>query len=265
MDYLVIKFGGSVIQEVHTNFFKNIVSLMEEYAIQPIVVHGGGPTISSLLQTLEVETKFIDGMRVTDNQVLDVAEMVLSGLVNKEIVRKLITSGGNAIGLSGADGAFLQAEPLNIKQDLGYVGKITSVNTSLLNIFLDQKMIPVISPIAVDLSGQRWNINADLAAASIAKELQAPLCLITNVSGVMKNGSVLPYLTDIEIERLIEDGTITGGMIPKVRAAIECLREGINEVVILNGADENVLIDYINGKKVGTSIKEAEMKRKIAK
>ena len=126
-------------------------------------------------------------------------------------------------------------------------------------------MIPVISPIAVDLSGQRWNINADLAAASIAKELQAPLCLITNVSGVMKNGSVLPYLTDIEIERLIEDGTITGGMIPKVRAAIECLREGINEVVILNGADENVLIDYINGKKVGTSIKEAEMKRKIAK
>ena len=103
---------------------------MEEYAIQPIVVHGGGPTISSLLQTLEVETKFIDGMRVTDNQVLDVAEMVLSGLVNKEIVRKLITSGGNAIGLSGADGAFLQAEPLNIKQDLGYVGKITSVNTS---------------------------------------------------------------------------------------------------------------------------------------
>lgn len=255
MTYLVIKCGGSVLDEIHPSFYKNIVEIQKE-GLQPIVVHGGGPMISNLLTKLNVETKFVDGLRVTDEKVLDVAEMVLSGSMNKEIVRKLQTAGGKAGGLSGVDGKLLQATALDDK--LGFVGKVEKVNVEFLEYLCKGGLIPVISPIAIDDHGQRWNINADLAASAIAKALNATLCLITNVSGVLQNGRVLNHLTPSKITSLIENGTITGGMMPKVTAAIECLEEGIEEVVILNGLEENALLSYVKGVPMGTTITKKE-------
>ncbi|MGE8203940.1 acetylglutamate kinase [Heyndrickxia sp. NPDC080065] len=256
MSYLVIKCGGSVIENISPSFFQNIVMLMNEHDLNPIIVHGGGPNISDLLNKLGIETSFINGMRVTTDKVLDVVEMVLSGSVNKSIVREIIAYGGKAIGLSGVDGMLLKAKPLASESQLGFVGEIISVNTELLTPLFQKKLIPVISPIAIDESGQRWNINGDMAAAAIAKELQAPLCLITNVSGVMKDGKVLHSIQVPDAETMIKDQTITGGMIPKVQAALECLQAGVKEITILNGLEENAILKLNSGEPIGTKFME---------
>lgn len=258
MSYLVIKCGGSVLNNIHPSFYKNIVNLREQ-GIQPIIVHGGGPVISDLLTKLNIETKFVDGLRVTDEKVLNVVEMVLSGPMNKTIVRNLQVAGGRAIGVSGVDGKLLKAKPLQSNNKLGYVGKVENVNIEFLQYLFDEQFIPVVSPIAIDDQGQRWNINADLAAAAVAKSLKATLCLITNVSGVIKDDQVLNHLTPSEISSLIANAVITGGMIPKVNAAIECLEEGINDVVILNGFEENVIQSYVKGLPIGTTISNKEL------
>lgn len=253
MTYLVIKCGGSVLDNIHPSLYENIVKIQNQ-GIQPVVVHGGGPIISNLLNKLNIKTKFVDGLRVTDEKVLNIAEMVLSGSMNKAIVRNLQIAGGKAIGVSGIDGKLLVASPLQSNHKLGYVGKVDEVNVEFLQCLIDSKLIPVISPIAIDGKGQRWNINADMVAAAVAKKFNAKLCLITNVSGVIQDDRLLNDLTPTQIQRLIECGIITGGMVPKVTAAIECLEEGIDEVVILNGLEENAILSYVKGLPIGTTI-----------
>lgn len=256
MGYLVIKCGGSILEQLPISFFENIVSLMKDQHLKPIIVHGGGPNITQLLTQLEIHTTFHEGLRVTSNEVLDIVEMVLSGSVNKSIVRQIIAAGGMALGLSGVDGMLLVGKPISSTSELGYVGKIESVNPRFVKLLAEEGAIPVISPIAIDGDGQRWNINGDIAAAAIAKALCAPLYMVSDVPGILKNGQVLSQVSISEVEELLKDETISGGMIPKAQAALECLRSGVEEVVIINGLDENGLINLINGMPIGTKIME---------
>lgn len=253
MAYVVIKCGGSILPQLPKTFYENIVTIKKAYHVQPVIVHGGGPMVSSLLEKLNIATSFVDGMRVTTEDVLDVVEMVLSGSINKQIVRNIHVSGGDAVGLSGVDGRLLEAQPLQDQQRLGFVGEIKTVNTKMLTEITAQQQIPVISPIAAGQSGQRWNINADLAAGAVAKALHAPLYMVTNVAGVLQNDSVISRLDAQDVEMMIESGQIHGGMIPKVRAAISCLQQGIKRVVIFNGLEQDSLIKLTVGKQVGTS------------
>lgn len=256
MSYLVIKCGGSVMDQLPASFFDQLVQLVHQGQVKPILVHGGGPDITKLLNELNIESKFVNGLRVTTEQTLDVVEMVLSGKMNKSFVRNIIANGGKAVGLSGADGKLLEATPINPDLELGYVGKIAKVNNELLIQLSENQIIPVISPIGIDQSGQRWNINGDLAAAAIAKELHAPLWVITNVDGVMKENNIIHHLQISEATSLIENKVITGGMIPKVKAAIDCIQSGVKEVLILNGIEENILLKIMHGEKLGTKILE---------
>ncbi|MGD6834008.1 acetylglutamate kinase [Sutcliffiella halmapala] len=259
MEYLVIKIGGSVVEKVPSSFYKDLVKMKVQHGVQPVLVHGGGPNISSHLELMKIQSPFINGIRKTTEPVLQVVEMILSGSMNKEIVRNIIKAGGNAFGLSGVDGMLLEAKLLESEVDLGLVGEILSVNQGILQQFAASDLIPVVSPVAVDKLGKSYNINADSAAAAIAKALQASLCIVTDVDGVFVNDKVIPAISDLEAGRLIENQTITGGMIPKVQAAFQTLKEGVKEVVILNGASEQILLDFIQGNAVGTTfyLKEA--------
>ncbi|MGY0694582.1 acetylglutamate kinase [Virgibacillus sp. FSP13] len=253
MSYLVIKCGGSILEQLPASFYKNIASIAHDYPFEPIIVHGGGPMVSSLLTELDIETKFVEGMRVTTEEVLDVVEMVLSGSVNKKIVRNIIANGGSAVGLSGVDGMLLEAQRFTQQQDLGFVGEVIAVDTTELESISSQGKIPVISPVAIDKQGQRWNVNADLAAAAVAKALQAPLYMMTNVPGVLMQGNLRTRLTTSEAEAMIASGHIHGGMIPKVEAALDSLQQGVNEVVILSGIEANSLPRLLQGEEIGTS------------
>lgn len=258
MNYLVIKCGGSVLENLPKSFYQNIVSLQQAGEWMPILVHGGGPLITSLLKELNVETTFINGLRVTTQQVLDVVEMVLSGFVNKQVVRSLAEAGGKAVGISGVDGALLQAKPSKDHETLGFVGEVVRVNRKVLDGVISQGYIPVISPVGIDEQGQRFNINGDIAASAIAKEMEAGLCFISDIPGIMtgENGEKkrLSTITKAKLEAMIHDQTIWGGMIPKARAAIDGLVHNIPEVGIINGFQENSLLDYISGKDIGTKI-----------
>ncbi|WP_042454952.1 acetylglutamate kinase [Neobacillus dielmonensis] len=258
MKYVVIKCGGSVLENLPRSFYEDVVKLHQSSEWTPVIVHGGGPLITSLLKTLHVETTFVNGLRVTNHEVLDVVEMVLSGSVNKQVVRNLIEVGGKALGVSGVDGMLLKARPTNEANVLGFVGEVVAVNQRIIEDIVKQGLIPVISPIGIDSSGQRYNINGDIAAAAVAKALTANLCFISDIPGILveKDGqkTKLDKVSKAGIERMIEDKTIYGGMIPKVRAAIDGLSLNIPEVGIINGFESNGLIDYINGKKIGTKI-----------
>ncbi|QFT89161.1 Acetylglutamate kinase [Bacillus sp. THAF10] len=244
MNALVIKCGGSTIDKLPTSFFTDLVELRNK-GFHPIIVHGGGPNISSLLSSLNVETLFVNGLRKTTEPVLEVVEMVLSGSLNKHIVRKILKAGGKSMGLSGVDGRLLEAEPVANTNELGLVGEIIQVNIELLSMLLLQDYIPVISPVAVDKAGQHYNINADLAAAAIANELYAPLCMVSDVDGVLVNEKVIPAISENEIARLIEEKQITGGMIPKVQAAVISLHAGVKKVSILNGETPGALQTFV--------------------
>lgn len=258
MNYIVIKCGGSVLENLPKSFYDDVVSLHQSGEWTPIIVHGGGPLITQLLKQLNVETTFVKGLRVTNHQVLDVVEMVLSGAVNKQIVRRLIEAGGNACGISGVDGSLLQAKPTEDSKTLGYVGEVVAVNNKLIEEIIHQGYIPVISPLGIGKDGQRYNINGDVAASAIAKSLEANLCFISDIPGILveKNGqkSKLCKASKSDVEELIANGTIYGGMIPKVKAAIDGLVHSIPEVGIINGFAEKSLIDYTNGKEIGTKI-----------
>ena len=182
MQYIVIKAGGSVLSELPDSFYQNVLQLQEEYGLKPVIVHGGGPFISSLLDILGVKTDFIDGLRVTSVEVLDVVDFVLSGRVNKDVVRRLSKIGANAIGISGVDANLIAAEPFG-DQKLGYVGQVIGVNGAIIAQLCT--LIPVISPLGIE-EGQRYNINADTAAGAIARELQARLCFVSDIPGVLK-------------------------------------------------------------------------------
>jgi acetylglutamate kinase len=258
MKYLVIKCGGSVMEQLPNTFYENIVELFKNGEIRPVIVHGGGPLISSLLTKLGVESQFINGLRVTTEQVLDIVEMVLSGVVNKELVRKLRQAKGDAYGLSGVDGMLLKAMATSESEMLGFVGEVVDVKTDLIRNILDQGYIPVISPLGMDEIGQRYNINGDIAASAIAKALGGSLCMVSDIPGIYteNNGEkvILPQVTKQEVESFIETGMITGGMIPKVKAAIDGLVHNVPEVVILNGMEKDSLKRYVEGKKIGTKI-----------
>ncbi|MCL1632310.1 acetylglutamate kinase [Sporolactobacillus sp. CPB3-1] len=255
--YLVIKCGGSVFDKLTPAFFNSIRKIRAESHWLPVIVHGGGPAISQMLSKLEIPTVFHKGLRVTTQEVLDVAEMVLSGMMNKQIVSRISASGGKAFGMSGVDGGLFKAKPLGLSE-LGYVGEIISVNTTIITSLCGQGYIPVISPISMDDQGQHYNINADQAAAAIASALNGKLCFISDVPGILveKDGEMvrLKQVSDLEIERLIELKKISGGMIPKAKAAVESLKQNVEEVVIVNGMMPECLIDYANGEEVGTKI-----------
>jgi len=252
LSYVVIKCGGSILEQLPETFYKSILQLVKDYQLKPIIVHGGGPEISNLLEQMEIETTFMNGLRVTTEPVLDVVEMVLSGSVNKKISRKLTACGGKAVGISGIDGSLLLGKQKD--SDLGFVGDILSVKHDIVKELLNENYIPVISPLALDENGQRLNINADTAASAIAKALNAQLWMITNVPGVMKQDKVISQLTLDEVEQLIDEKIITGGMIPKVHAACECIESGVKEVVIINGLEENGLLKLASGKQIGSKI-----------
>ncbi|MGV3466692.1 MAG: acetylglutamate kinase [Heyndrickxia sp.] len=258
MSYLIIKCGGSITEKLPDSFFKNIAALQTEFQIKPIIVHGGGPQVSTLLGKLQIESKFIDGLRVTNEPVLEVVEMVLSGTANKQIVRNLLAVGAKGIGLSGADGKLLEAKLVEDHRKVGLVGEVISVNNSLLDLLLLHHYIPVISPVAVDRDSRPLNINADEAAAAISKAYQAPICMITDVPGVMKEGKVISTMTKAEIEGYIDTGIIYGGMVPKVKAALASIQQGVKEVVIMNGLEEDNLIKYVRKEPIGTLVRLEE-------
>jgi acetylglutamate kinase len=264
---VVIKFGGNAMvdEELKNSFARDIV-LMKLVGINPIVVHGGGPQIGNLLKRLNISTQFVDGMRVTDSETMDVVEMVLGGQVNKDIVNLINIHGGKAIGLTGKDGNFIQAKKINLQStaddlnaseiiDLGHVGEVSSIDPAVVNMLCHSDFIPVIAPIGVGRDGHSYNINADLVAGKVAEVLNAEkLLLLTNTAGILdKEGSLLTGLSIVDIDRLIADGTIEGGMIPKTRCGTDALKGGVSSVHILDGrVDHAILLELFTDQGVGT-------------
>ncbi|MEH7381725.1 acetylglutamate kinase [Bacillus sp. JJ1533] len=257
MQTIVIKCGGSILAELSNSFFDSIKELKES-GYRVVIVHGGGPEIGQTLASLKIESEFVNGLRKTTKEVLNVVEMVLSGSVNKKVVTELEKAGIASVGLSGCDAKLITAKPVNLEQ-LGYVGEIEQVNVTFLELLLSQNYVPVISPIGIDGDFTKYNINADTAAASVAIELKAEhLLFVTDVDGIKKNDEVLPSLSMDSVLTLIEEGTIYGGMIPKVKAALSALNDGgLKEITIINGKDSLLSID---GSLKGTKIvKELEV------
>lgn len=255
---LVMKCGGSTLAALPDSFYEQLRDVQAS-GTMPVIVHGGGPAISGTLEKLGIETEFINGLRKTSEEVLDVVEMVLAGSINKQIVRRLTQAGATAIGLSGTDGAMIQAKPVAQAAEIGFVGDVTQVEAALINGVIEMGYIPVIAPIGIDEAGQRYNINADTAAGAVAAHLGADrLVVITDVPGIMKTVEgekiVLPVISIEEIEEMIADGEIYGGMIPKVRAAIQCMEGGVAEVVIAQGTEPNVMRRLAAGEQLGTTI-----------
>jgi acetylglutamate kinase len=262
---IVVKFGGNAMidEELKHSFARDIV-LMKLVGLNPIVVHGGGPQIGQLLEKLGKTTGFVDGMRITDSETMDVVEMVLGGLVNKEIVNLINMHGGKAVGLTGKDGNFIRAKKLHLTPrdtlpseiiDLGHVGEVSGIDPAVLDMVSSSDFIPVIAPIGVGEDGRSYNINADLVAGKIAEQLKAEkLILLTNIPGILdKQGALLTGLSIKKTEELIADGTISGGMIPKTRCATDAIKGGVTSVHIIDGrVDHAVLLELFTDQGVGT-------------
>jgi acetylglutamate kinase len=264
---LVVKYGGNAMidEQLKSSFARDIV-LLKLVGINPIIVHGGGPQIGNLLQRLGKTSEFVQGMRVTDSETMDVVEMVLGGLVNKEIVNLINRHHGSAVGLTGKDGELIRARRMVATQlfkdadqpeiiDLGYVGEVESIDPAVLYMLIESNFIPVIAPIGVGADGRSYNINADLVAGKIAEVLKAEkLILLTNTQGILdKSGALLTGLSLSEVDALIEDGTISGGMIPKTRCATDALKSGVNSVHIIDGRiDHAVLLELFTDQGIGT-------------
>jgi len=266
---LVIKYGGNAMEneELKNSFARDIV-LMKLVGINPIIVHGGGPQIGDLLKRLNIESHFIDGMRVTDSQTMDVVEMVLGGKVNKEIVALINRNGGKAVGLTGKDANLIEASKLNIDKvspdlqrseiiDIGHVGKVKKINAGIIHMLTQSDVIPVIAPIGVGENGESYNINADLVAGKVAEELKAEkLILLTNIAGLQnKSGQVLTGLTTQQVDELIKDGTIYGGMLPKIECALSAVKNGVTSAHIIDGrVEHSTLLEIFTDEGVGTLI-----------
>ncbi|HOD75657.1 MAG TPA: acetylglutamate kinase [Syntrophorhabdaceae bacterium] len=253
----VIKYGGAAMEEesLKKEFAKD-VALLKYVGINPVIVHGGGPMIGRLLKDLQIPTRFVNGLRVTDEKTLEVAEMVLSGLVNKEIVKNINDMGGKAIGLSGKDGRLLMAKQVE-DREVGLVGEITSVDVAIIKDISRHGYIPVIAPIADGVDGKAYNINADTAAGSIAAALSAEkFILLTDVQGVMgADGKLISVLKRSEIEKLIDDNVVTGGMIPKVTCCTEALKGGVREAHVVDGRTPHaILLEVFTDSGIGTEI-----------
>ena len=266
---IVVKFGGNAMvdPELHESFARDVV-LMKLVGMNPVVVHGGGPQIGSLLEKLNIHTEFVDGMRVTDAQTMDVVEMVLGGSVNKEIVASINRNGGKAIGVTGKDGQLIRARKLKVTRhspelnaseiiDIGHVGEVEQIDTEVLQVILGSNFIPVIAPIGVDRQGNSYNINADLVAGKLAEVLQAEkLMLLTNVAGLLdRSGDILTGLTTAEVDSLIADGTISGGMLPKIGCALDAVKSGVASSHIIDGrVPHAVLLEIFTNEGIGTLI-----------
>ena len=266
---IVIKYGGNAMvdENLKSSFARDIV-LMKSVGMNPIVVHGGGPQIGDTLQKIGKQSEFIGGMRVTDSETMDVVEMVLGGLVNKEIVNLIHQHGGHAIGLTGKDGRLITAKKLkqNIVKtseiiDLGHVGKVDRIDASVIELLLEGDFIPVIAPIGVGKDGFSYNINADLVAGSIAESLNAEkLILLTNTVGILdSNDNLLTGLNAKSVDQLISDGTINGGMIPKIDCALSAVKNGVKSTHIIDGrVPHAVLLEVFTDSGVGTLITRDE-------
>ncbi len=266
---VVVKFGGNAMvdPELHESFARDVV-LMKLVGMNPVVVHGGGPQIGSLLEKLGIKSEFVSGMRVTDEQTMDVVEMVLGGSVNKDIVSSINRNGGKAIGVTGKDGQLIRARKLKVTRnepgmnateiiDIGHVGEVDQIDTEVLNVILRSNFIPVIAPIGVDREGRSYNINADLVAGKLAEVMQAEkLMLLTNVAGLLdKEGKVLTGLSTTRVDELIADGTIHGGMLPKISCALDAVKCGVASAHIIDGrVPHAVLLEIFTNEGIGTLI-----------
>ena len=267
---IVVKYGGNAMvdERLKSGFARDIV-LMRLVGINPVVVHGGGPQIGHLLEKIGKESRFVDGMRVTDSETMDVVEMVLGGLVNKDIVNLISRHGGRAVGLTGKDGDLIHARKLTITRsspelevpeiiDMGHVGEVASVDASVVDMLVSGDFIPVIAPIGVGEDGHSYNINADLVAGRVAEVLGAEkLILLTNTTGLLdKQGELLTGMTAAEVDRLIADGTIHGGMLPKIQCALSAVKSGVRSSHIIDGRVEHaVLVELFTDEGVGTLIR----------
>jgi acetylglutamate kinase len=267
---IVIKYGGNaMVDEGLKQSFARDVVLMKLVGMNPVIVHGGGPQIGKLLERIGKKSEFVQGMRVTDRETMDVVEMVLGGLVNKEIVSLINKHGGKAVGLTGKDGGLIRARKLVMKSapaqglpseiiDIGHVGEVESIDPEVVALLDTQNFIPVIAPIGVGPDGEAYNINADVVAGKLAITLQAEkLMLLTNTTGVLdKEGSLLTGLTIGKVNALIADGTIHGGMLPKVNYALDAVNSGVKSAHIIDGRVEHaVLLEVFTDQGVGTLIK----------
>ena len=266
---VVVKYGGHAMVDegLKKNFALDMI-LMKYVGLNPVVVHGGGPQIGTFLKKLSIESEFVDGMRVTDKQTMDVVEMVLVGKVNKEIVSLINRNGGRSVGLSGKDGKLITARKMKFFKkrandqppeiiDIGMVGEVTSVNNEILKSLLEGRFIPVIAPVGAGSKGETYNINADHVAGHVASSLKArKLILLTDTQGVLdKEGNLISTIKVAEVQRLIDDGTIQGGMIPKVRCCVEALKRGVKKAHIIDGRKEHaMLLEIFTKVGVGTEI-----------
>ena len=267
---IVVKYGGHAMGDpaLGASFARDIV-LLKQIGVHPVVIHGGGPQIAQMLKRLNIQSSFVDGLRVTDQATVEVVEMVLAGSINKELVGLINAAGGTAIGLSGKDGDLIRARKLtrtrrdpdsHIEQvlDLGFVGEPVSVNTSVLTLFERSDIIPVVAPVGVGEDGATYNINADTAAGAVAGALKASrLLMLTDTPGVLDaDKKVIPEITDVEARRLIADGTIYGGMIPKIETCVEAVEAGVEAAVIMDGrVPHAILMELLSSAGAGTLIR----------
>ena len=266
---IVVKFGGNaMIDEDLKNSFARDIVMMKLVGMNPVVVHGGGPQIGDLLTKLNIDSHFVNGMRVTDTATMNVVEMVLGGSVNKDIVNLINQNGGQAIGLTGKDGKLIQAKQLKVTHqtpdmlapeiiDIGHVGEVSAINTDVLDMLRNSDFIPVIAPIGVDDEGNSYNINADLVAGKVAEILKAEkLMLLTNTAGLLdKQGNLLTGLSTNQVDELIADGTIYGGMLPKIACALDAVKGGVKRAHIIDGrVNHATLLEIFTDQGVGTLI-----------
>lgn len=272
---IVVKYGGHAMGESDlSDAFARDVVLLKQVGLNPVVVHGGGPQIGAMLKRLSIESEFIDGLRVTDSATVEIVEMVLSGRINKEIVAAITAAGGRAVGLSGKDGGLIEARKLtrvrrdsdsNIERvlDLGFVGEPTKVDPHVLDVFTRSDFIPVIAPIGLGADGETYNINADTVAGAIAVAAKATrLLLLTDVEGVLdKSGKLIKEMSISDAHARMADGTLTGGMIPKVETCIQAIEGGVGGAVIVDGrALHATLLEIFTAHGSGTMIRELDQK-----
>jgi acetylglutamate kinase len=270
---IVIKYGGhAMVDERLKEGFSRDITLMKFIGLHPVVVHGGGPQIGSVLEKMGMDSQFVDGMRVTDGPTMDVVEMVLVGKVNKEIVAQISQQGGRAVGLSGKDGGLILSRKLHLVRpkaedkppeiiDIGMVGEVVAVNPEIIRTLEQGGFIPVIAPVGVGNSGETYNINADWVASKVAVALNAAkLILLTDVEGVMdKSGSLISSIKAGDVEKMLGDGTISGGMIPKLQCTMSALQQGVERVHIIDGRKPHaVLLELFTDKGIGTEVIQAK-------
>jgi acetylglutamate kinase len=264
---IVVKYGGNAMTDpaLKEGFARDVV-LLKVVGMNPVIVHGGGPQIDDLLKRVGKKGEFIQGMRVTDAETMDVVEMVLGGQVNKDIVNLINRNGGKAVGLTGKDGGLIRARKMKVRGapgsdemvDIGQVGEVESIDPAIVNLLHTEDFIPVIAPVGVGANGESYNINADLVAGKVAEILKAEkLIVLTNTAGVLdKNGNLLTGLTARRVDELFADGTIHGGMLPKIGSALEAVKNGVNTCHIIDGRVEHaLLLEILTDEGVGTLIK----------